>query len=298
MVGPTPPGREGGSLIWAQASLDPAALLKAGWTVHSFRDLRDRFIVPARSRGSTRTSLDNPAKPLLDLLSTSSPLAVVGVSLRTPADLRDLYGFIIEPAYRRGLTLLIASDRELDELDVETFVDPVGYPWTLERLQHVAARFRLGPGPDGMPPLTPIEALLYEAMRARDLAPMAQYGIGKYRADFAFTDVRLVVECDGRPWHDPARDRRRDAALRRKGWEPIHFTGSEISRDAATCAAGVVREIASRQATTESIQPLVVIPVRRSWWVRLMDWLRRAAVSDTHGAQIMARGGSDCSACA
>ena len=271
---PAPPAREGGSLIWGPASLDPAALLKAGWTVQSFRDLREQFVVPARSRGTARTSLDNPAKPLLDLLTASSPLAVVGVSLRTAADLRDLYGFIVEPAYRRGLSLLIASDRDVDELDPGTFVDPVGYSWTLERLQYVASRFRLGPGPDGLPPLTPIEAQLYRAMRERGLAPIAQYGIDKLRADFAFTDVRLVVECDGRPWHDPDRDRRRDAVLRRKGWEPLHFTGSEINRDAAACAARVAREIASRRATAESEQPPVDVPARRSRWARLLEWLR------------------------
>jgi DNA helicase II / ATP-dependent DNA helicase PcrA len=269
-----PLAREDGSLTWAPINLDPAAFQKAGWSVHSFRDLRKGFIAPAQARGTARTSLDNPAKPLLDLLTASSPVAVIGVSLRTAADLRDLHGYIVEPAYRRGLTLLVASDRELDELDAKDFVDPVGYAWTLERLRHVAVRFRIGPGPDGMPPLTPIEALLYRAMRDRGLAPVAQYGIGKYRADFAFTDVRLVVECDGRPWHDPDRDRRRDAALRRSGWEPIHFTGSEITRDAATCAAAVAREVARRRTIVESEQPDILIPVRRSWWARLLAWLR------------------------
>jgi hypothetical protein len=91
---PAPPAREGGSLTWASTSLDPAALLKAGWRVYSYRDLRERFIVPAQSRGTARTSLENPAKTLLDFLVVSSPLAVVGVSLGTPADLRDLYGFL------------------------------------------------------------------------------------------------------------------------------------------------------------------------------------------------------------
>ena len=270
---PAPPDREEGSLIWGPASLDPAALMKSGWKVYSFRDVRERYIAPARSRGIARTSLDNPAQPWLDLLSTSAPLAVVGVSLRTAADLRDLYGFVIEPAYRRGMALLISSDRELHEFDRDSFVDPVGYPWTLERLQYVAARFSLGPGPDGLPPLTPIEALLYASMRAKGLAPIAQYGIGKYRADFAFTDVRLVVECDGRPWHDPQRDRRRDAVLRRKGWESLHFTGSEITHGAPACAAKVVREVVSRRMTADSVQPEIFVPVRRSWWARLKGWL-------------------------
>ena len=264
--------------------------MTAGWKVHSFRDLRERFIVPARSRGTARSSLDNPAKPLLDFLAANSPLAVVGVSIRTPADLRDVYGYLVEPAYRRDLSLLISSDRDLDDLEPESFVDPVGYPWTLERLEHVASRFRLGPAPDGLPPMTPIEAILFQAMRGRGLTPVAQYGIGKFRADFAFTDVRLVVECDGRQWHDPDRDRVRDAALRRMGWETLHFTGSEIVMDAASCVARVATALAHRRATAESEQPYVFVPLSRSWWARFKEWLRnrfaKAAATEVMPADV------------
>jgi DNA helicase II / ATP-dependent DNA helicase PcrA len=260
--------------MWAPAGLDPVALQKGGWTVLSFRDIGERYIRPARSRGTTRASLANPAQPLLDLLAATRALAVVGVSLRTAADLRDLYGFLIEPAYRRERTILIASDRTIDELDPEAFVDPVGFAWTLERLRYVADRFALGPALDGLPPLTPIEAILYAAMREADLAPVAQFGIKRFRADFAFPEVRLVVECDGRGWHDGDRDQRRDAALRREGWEPLHFTGSEIVSDAEACVRRVVGEIKTRRGSVTSEQPPIPIPVIRSWWSRIVEWLR------------------------
>ena len=271
---PPIPAREGGALIWAPADTDVVALQKAGWTVHSYRELHDRFITPARSRGTNRSTLANPAQPLLDLIAQTPALAVVGVAMQTAADLRAVYGFLIEPAYRRGSTLLIATDVDLDAADPAKYVDPIGYPWTLERLRYVAARFRLGPPVDGLPPLTPIEAILYAAMRGRGLTPVAQYGIGPYRADFAFPAECLVVECDGRPWHDPDHDRRRDAALRHKGWEPLHFTGSEITIDAASCAARVQHEIKIRRASVETPPVEVVIPERRSWWVRLVEWIR------------------------
>src|SRR5665811_314284 len=169
-IAPAPPARDGGSLIWASDTPDLASLQKLGWKVFSFRDLRDQYIATSRSVGIGRTTLDNPARPLLEFLVANSPIAVVGVPLATPADLRNLYGYLIEPAYRRGLTLLVAADRDLGELDPELFVDPIGYAWTLERLQHVVSRFGLCPGLDGLPPLTPIEALLYDAMRERGLA--------------------------------------------------------------------------------------------------------------------------------
>ena len=274
VTAPAPPAREGGSLTWVSVTPDLAALQKLGWKVLSYRDLRDQYITVSRSVGTGRASLDNPARPLLDFLVAGSPIAVVGVPLATPADLRNLYGYVIEPAYRRGLTLLVSADRDYGGLDPEVFVDPIGYAWTLERLQHIVSRFGLRPGFDGLPPLTPIEALLYDAMRARGLAPVAQYGIANYRADFALTDVRLVVECDGRPWHDPDRDRRRDQALGRRGWEVIHFTGSAITRDAAGCARKVLREVTARRATHETDPVAIDIPVTRPWWARLLGRLR------------------------
>lgn len=269
-----PPAREDGALVWTGVEVDPVGLQKRGWRVHSFREIRERYIAPARARGAARVTLDNPAKPLLDLLDNAAPLAIVGISIRTAADLRDLYGFLIEPAYRRGLSLLVSSDRDLDDLQPDAFVDPIGFPWTLERLRHLAARYRLGPMPDGLPPMTPIERTLCEAMRARGLQPIAQYGIDRYRADFAFTDARVVVECDGKPWHDPDRDRRRDAVLRNRGWEPVHFSGSEIHRDAAGCALRVQRCVIERLRLAESEQPEVAFSVRPSLWRRLIAWLR------------------------
>ncbi len=281
---PEAAGREGGSLTWAPADVDMAALQQQGWTVMSFRDLHEQFIAPARARTAVRRTLANPAQPLLDLIASTKALAVVGVSLGTAADLRDLYGFVIEPAYRRGATLLVAVDRDLDDLDPELFIEPLGYAWTLERLRYIASRFMVGAARDGLPPMTPIEDLLFKAMRKRDLAPVAQYGIGPYRADFAFPEVRLVVECDGRQWHDPGRDAQRDAALRRLGWEPLHFTGSEINVNPAACASRVFRVVKDRRATVNSEQPQIAIPLRLeaqieiplrlSLWARFLAWLQ------------------------
>ena len=268
------PSRPEGALLWLNERVDPGLLQRRGWDVRSFRELYDEFIIPARAQGSARTTLANPAEPLLDLLDRTSAIAVVGVSIKSAADLRDLYGFVVEPAYRRGITLLISADRDLADLDPTEFIDPVGYAWTLERLRYVADRYRLGPAPDDLPPLTPIEWQLWVAMRERGLAPIAQYGIGPYRADFAFTEVRLVVECDGRQWHEPEHDRRRDAALRRRGWDPLHFTGSEIHHDAAGCVARIERAIAERRSTVATEQPLIEIPGRRSWWQRFLERLR------------------------
>ncbi len=52
------------------------------------------------------------------------------------------------------------------------------------------------------------------------------------RVDFAWPHSRLVVECDGRRWHDPQdrrdADRRRDNLCARLGWRVLRFTWAEI----------------------------------------------------------------------
>jgi very-short-patch-repair endonuclease len=52
------------------------------------------------------------------------------------------------------------------------------------------------------------------------------------RVDFCFPDSWLVIECDGRRWHDPAdarnSDRERDNGLARSGWRVLRFTWAEV----------------------------------------------------------------------
>ena len=52
------------------------------------------------------------------------------------------------------------------------------------------------------------------------------------RVDFAWPERRLVVETDGRRWHDPAdardRDRRRDNGCARAGYRVLRFTWAEV----------------------------------------------------------------------
>jgi len=54
------------------------------------------------------------------------------------------------------------------------------------------------------------------------------------RADFAWPDARLLLECDGRRWHDPAdardRDRRRDNEVVRLGWRVLRVSRDEVVR--------------------------------------------------------------------
>ena len=276
-----PPVRDGPALIWTTEAVDPEEAQRRGWRVFSLHQLRERFIGPARATGLQRTSLDNPAAALLRLFAPGARIAVVGAVTKTPADLLELYGYVVEPAYRAGAMLLVAADQELSDLDPEQFVEPIGYPWTLERLRYLASLSRLTSTADaGLPPMTPIEAQLLAALRGVGLAPIAQYGVKRFRIDFAFPDVRLAVECDGRPYHDPAADKRRDERLRRLGWRVLHFTGSEIYRDAVSCAQRVLSEVNQLNSRQRSAAPDIVVVERRPWWKRLWQALRRVIGQD------------------
>lgn len=87
-----------------------------------------------------------------------------------------------------------------------------------------------------------IEERLLLAMNTRSMLigrVKTQYEVGPYRLDFAFPDVKLCVEADGKDFHsapdDIARDQRRTKYLGRLGWTVIRFTGSEIAKHLYVC---------------------------------------------------------------
>lgn len=82
-----------------------------------------------------------------------------------------------------------------------------------------------------------------------------QLEIGRYRLDFGVAWYRpdsglvmVAVECDGHDFHERTkeqaqRDKSRDRTLLGMGWPVLRFTGSEVYRDAATCADSVADAI-------------------------------------------------------
>jgi hypothetical protein len=63
------------------------------------------------------------------------------------------------------------------------------------------------------------------------------------RVDFAWPEQRLILEADGRRWHDPAdardRDRRRTNAYVRLGWTVLRFTWADVVHEPAGVVAAV-----------------------------------------------------------
>ncbi|MCB1811761.1 MAG: DUF559 domain-containing protein [Candidatus Competibacteraceae bacterium] len=75
---------------------------------------------------------------------------------------------------------------------------------------------------------------------------------GYYHIDIAFPDVRLAVECDGDYWHGTPeqriKDSKKDAYLRRFGWQIIRLPEHKINSDLGSCVKSVLLSLKSLRA--------------------------------------------------
>jgi hypothetical protein len=95
------------SLVWT-ADADPALL--RGYETVGFDWLRREVVAAAQRASGQRDSLANPAQPWLDRLARIDALAVTGVRLESIEDLHALHAFVLEPAWRSGLKLLVECE--------------------------------------------------------------------------------------------------------------------------------------------------------------------------------------------
>jgi len=91
--------------------------------------------------------------------------------------------------------------------------------------------------------MTPAEALLWERLRANQLAGLQfrrQQVIDGLIVDFYCHAAGLVIECDG-PIHDTQRehDEDRDAILKRRGLSILRFTNEQIENDTERVLTGI-----------------------------------------------------------
>lgn len=86
------------------------------------------------------------------------------------------------------------------------------------------------------------ETLFVSRMRALGILCRQQVWIGRDRVD-ALIGECLVVEIDGRAFHDRARDNRRDARLIRRGYRVLHFDSDQILNEWPAVLATVITAI-------------------------------------------------------
>jgi superfamily I DNA/RNA helicase len=152
------------SLVWTAAA-DPALL--RGYEIVRFDWLRREVVAAARRASGQRDSLANPAQPWLDRLAQVDALAVTGVRLESVEELHALHAYVLEPAWRAGLKLLVECDQRLSQLDPATFRDPA---YTLERALYAAAKVwrpDRGQVSGGVEPVSALDAEQRRAVGAR-----------------------------------------------------------------------------------------------------------------------------------
>jgi len=264
------PPRRRPRLEWVTAEPNRRRLRSDGYRLLPFSEVQGRAAAALETPARSRT-LD----PLLSFdswFAEGGRVAVLGVRVRGIRDLGVVTRFVLDPAFRRGCDLLVWADQTPTAAWGTWDDEQFGFSWTADRFGYVFDRFAARRISEGLPPLTPIEERLHAALRSLGLRPRVQYGIDRFRVDFAFPEFRLAVEADGREWHDRARDQRRDAHLQALGWQVVHLTGSEIHWDAARCAAEVAEQLAT-------LQPHAIVDLtpamegRLSWWARMRNWL-------------------------
>jgi len=84
---------------------------------------------------------------------------------------------------------------------------------------------------------TPIEQIMNDALIDKNITFQPQVKIGRFLVDF-LVDIgnkKIIVECDGRDFHNPFHDKERDKELKLQGYHIIHFTGSEIYINIESC---------------------------------------------------------------
>jgi very-short-patch-repair endonuclease len=77
---------------------------------------------------------------------------------------------------------------------------------------------------------SPIEYMMWCDIRNYNMRMWPQYPIGKYFADFANVEHKVVIECDGKMWHNQELDAVRDAFMIEEGWTVYRISGAECFR--------------------------------------------------------------------
>jgi len=265
---------------------------KSGCRVVSWNYLVSEFIEPAKQSVTERETLENPAQPLFAWLDKNHKIGVTEIPV-LPGDLSLLYGYLIEPCYRRDINLTLSFNGDI-WAHLHASDQDRGLSWTPFRLRYLLDNYERQIQSDQLPPMTPIEMRLFEALQKKRIPAEPQFRVGRYTLDFALPSLGIAIEADGRGWHDSVRDRQRDEELRVHGWHTVRFSGSEIYWDAAGCADVVAAAVTKRSTGS----PLIATTPNggwideRSWWRKLVDWFRHRSRRAGMASQTMQASGA------
>lgn len=86
--------------------------------------------------------------------------------------------------------------------------------------------------------MTPIERAIWCDIRNTGIVMYPQWPACGFFMDFANPVAKVAIECDGREFHDPEEDAKRDAGLAFFGWKVFRMKGSDCLRDGTEDESG------------------------------------------------------------
>lgn len=94
--------------------------------------------------------------------------------------------------------------------------------------------------------LTSIEQIIKDGLDSLGLEYELQYtGISPWVIDFAFPSYKLAIEVDGKYWHSleniKEKDKRKNKALKQRGWSVLHFGEDEINQSPSACIDKIIQ---------------------------------------------------------
>lgn len=112
--------------------------------------------------------------------------------------------------------------------------------------------------------MSPIERIFWCEARGYGVVLYPQLPVLGFFADFANPVAKVVIECDGKEFHqDSAKDGKRDDAMRADGWRVYRITGS-MCNDAKPLVCGGVTWIERMlMVVCRENQSMLTHPVRR-----------------------------------
>lgn len=113
---------------------------------------------------------------------------------------------------------------------------------------------------------SPIEDLVFNSLKEFGLIPKTQYEVFPFFLDFAFPEIKLGIEADGKKWHsgkeNEERDRYRDEKLKSLGWIIERFSGSVIMRSPDIVTSKIALKYFKDKLTKEQKDKAMSILVR------------------------------------
>lgn len=105
---------------------------------------------------------------------------------------------------------------------------------------------------------TPIEKIFKDKLVENNILFKPQVKLGRFYVDFLLeiNNSKVIVECDGREYHNPYRDHERDKEIKKEEYKIFRFSGSMLFNDCDRCLDEVMRYTSSHSNSKYVLEEL------------------------------------------